>query len=337
MFEPLSYCSGLLIQKIASLFRLISGVQPLWSVGGHYPAADLPADLRSGGYPSLDFIQIRPETIFSFLNCSILFLQLVEQKLSMEQLSGKDHYRRLYQNAIDDEAEWLRLGARQKADSVQLLMERNGIVADSLLELGAGTGAVIQECQKRGLAARFTAVDYSAEAIGFLAKSAPSIKGVVADISGAGFSLEGDFDVVIMSHVLEHLEEPSEFLKSLGRLRWRYLVAEVPLEDLLASRLKRVITSESPGKAAGHVQFFTAASFLTLLNDSGLAVVDYRRYVPINELQAIRFVCRKNGASRIKSMQVALTGYYLPRLAKHLWGKLYYAHYAALCTKERVS
>jgi len=255
----------------------------------------------------------------------------------MEQFSGKDHYRSLYQNALDDEAEWLRLGAQQKANSVQLLMERNGIVADSLLELGAGTGAVIQECQKRGLAARFTAVDYSAEAMGFLAKSAPAIKGVVADITSAEFSLEGDFDVVIMSHVLEHLEEPRKFLKSLGRLRWRYLVAEVPLEDLLAGRLKRLITSEPPGKAAGHVQFFTAASFQRLLNASGLAVIDNRRYVPINELQAIRFVCRKNGSSRIKSIQVALTGYYLPRLAKHLWSKLYYAHYAALCCNEHLS
>lgn len=255
----------------------------------------------------------------------------------MDQLSGKDHYRSLYQSDLDDEAEWLRFGAGKKADSVQLLMERNSIVADSLLELGAGTGAVIQECQKRGLATHFTAVDYSAEAIGYLAESAPAIKGVVADITSSEFSLEGDFDVVIMSHVLEHLEEPAAFLKSLGRFRWRYLVAEVPLEDLLAAKLKRLITGQRPGQAAGHVQFFTAASFQTLLNASGLKVIDYWRYVPVTEIDAIRFVCRKNGSSRIKSIQVALTGYYLPRLAKHLWGNLYYAHYAVLCSNERGS
>jgi Methyltransferase domain len=250
----------------------------------------------------------------------------------MGEIGGKEHYYHLYQTELNDEAWWLSLGASQKADSIQLLLQRNHIVARTMLELGAGTGAVIQECQRRSLADRFTAVDYSPEAIEFLVKTAPDIAVVVADITAPHFRLEGEFDVVILSHVLEHLEQPAQFLNSLRHLNWRYVIAEVPLEGLLAGRLK-LLLGKPPGQASGHVQFFSAATFQTLLRANGLLCMDSRLYVPQTDLEAIRFMCRRYGSSRLKYLQSALTGHYLPNVMESIWSRWYYAHYAVLCTR----
>jgi SAM-dependent methyltransferase len=252
----------------------------------------------------------------------------------MGEGGARQHYCRVYQSQLSDEARWLSLGASHKADSIQLLLERNHIVANSMLELGAGTGAVIQECQRRGLASHYTAVDYSPDAITFLSKAASGIAVVVADITAPEFSLEGEFDVVVLSHVLEHLEEPGQLLGSLRRLRWRHLIAEVPLEGLVAGNLKRWL-GKPPGKAAGHVQFFNAATFRMLLGANGLVCIDTHRYVPQMDLETIRFMCRKNGSSRVKYLQSALTSHYLPRVAESIWSRWYYAHYAVLCGNVR--
>jgi len=77
-------------------------------------------------------------------------------------VSGRDCYANLYLTQLEAEAEWLRRGALDKADSVEQLLARNGIVPRTLTELGAGTGAVISECRRRGLGQTFTAVDDAA-------------------------------------------------------------------------------------------------------------------------------------------------------------------------------
>ena len=102
----------------------------------------------------------------------------------------------------------------------------------SILELGCGTGAVIGELQRRALAQQYYGVDYSEEAIAYLKAAFPSIQCAVADVMETPNPFDKDsFDVVVLSHTLEHLEEPSPFLQSIHSIPFEYLVAEVPLED----------------------------------------------------------------------------------------------------------
>ena len=53
---------------------------------------------------------------------------------------------------IATQNEWLRLGAREKARSVQLLTQ--GLDIRTLLEVGAGTGAILKELDERRLPRR---------------------------------------------------------------------------------------------------------------------------------------------------------------------------------------
>lgn len=177
------------------------------------------------------------------------------------QVSPRDHYEGLYRTELALEAEWLRYGSHEKANSIELLLNRNGIRPRTILELGCGTGAVISECQRRGLASEFTAIDCSYEAIKHLRSRSAGIRSIVADIADPAFELDQTFDVVVLSHVLEHLQQPLDVLRRIvNTVRFRHLIAEVPLENLLFLRLMGAFRDRTCNPA-GHVQFFTETSF----------------------------------------------------------------------------
>lgn len=248
--------------------------------------------------------------------------------------SGKDHYRLLYQTELEQEAEWLRRGAVEKVNSIEDLLTRNGIKPRKLLELGCGTGAVIAECQRRDLAVSYVGVDYAPEAIDYLSRHSEGIEAIQADITSRGFQMSDPCDVVVLSHVLEHLESPAALLRAVKHsVRFSYVVIEVPLEDLIASRAKSLLRDRAANRA-GHVQFFTARSFELLLRSSGFKVIDRRTYVPVLDAETVRFVSAKDGLPEHRYLLKLLTSRYLPRMLTPLWKRLYYAHHAVLCVVD---
>jgi SAM-dependent methyltransferase len=247
-------------------------------------------------------------------------------------ISGKGHFQLLYQRELELEAEWLRRGAVEKVNSIESLLRINGLVPKRLLELGCGTGAVITECQRRNLAENYFAIDYSKEAIDYLKDHSSGIHAVSADITAQGV-LKGQYDVVILSHVIEHLEKPLDFLQAVHSLEFSCLIVEVPLEDLPVSRLRSFFRDRTQNKA-GHVQFFTATSFRRLIMEGNLMIIDERRYVPILGLDTLKFVCEKDGFGKGKYFRMVLTSHMIPKLLKAVWSRLCYAHYAVLCQKK---
>ena len=257
-------------------------------------------------------------------------MTLHKKPLSVE---GKEYSRLKYQAGIDLEADWLERTAVEKANSIQQLLNRSHLKPKAMMELGCGTGAVIRECQRRNLGVSYTAVDYSHEAIAYLERISEGIRTIAADITAPDFALADRFDVIILSHVLEHLEDPSGFLDStIRRLEFSHLLIEVPLEDLLMSRIKNRFRDRRIN-AAGHIQFFTSRTFRELVESHGLRVIDERRYVPILDLDTIRFVGAKGGFSCLRRAMIAGTGHYFPLFLGRLWGQFYYAHHALLCEK----
>lgn len=249
------------------------------------------------------------------------------------EISGRDYYRSLYQSDLEFEAQWLSYGAAQKTDSIEMLLRRNQIQPKGILELGCGTGAVILECQRRRLAEQFSAVDYSEDAISYLRSHSSGIECRVADITDSAGVLDQHVDVVVLSHVLEHLEHPFQFLKSVtDRIAFRYLICEVPLEDLCASRIKNLFRDRTRS-VAGHVQFFTGASFGKLLQSAGLTLKDKRRYVSVVRPEVMEFVARKEGRSPAGTLLKKALWWYFPRAFGPLWSRLYMANLAVLCER----
>lgn len=247
-------------------------------------------------------------------------------------VSGRDHYLDIYRNELQDEAEWLRRSAFNKVESIERLLRYHQIECRTMLELGCGTGAVISECQRRGLATRYIAVDFAEDAIEFIRQTSPGIEVMAADVAAPMFTFSEPVDVVVASHVIEHLERPRAFLDSISRINFKYMVAEVPLDDLLSGRVTSMFMTDRTQNLSGHVQFFTARSFRRLIESSGLTILAQRRYLPLISPDTIRFICARNKASRLTYLKM-LTGRWLRMLLGPAWSTLISAHYAVLCCK----
>jgi len=248
---------------------------------------------------------------------------------------GKDIYLDKYRNELEEEARWLEYGAICKADSVETLLRRHGIEPHTLLELGSGTGALIRACQRRGLAKEYIAIDASEDAIRWARERSHGIKCLVADITEPEFAVIERVDVIVLSHVLEHLENPGDFLTRLvARMQFSWLIAEVPLEDLPAARMKNLIRDRTKNRA-GHVQFFTGKSFGRLVTSAGLEVVDSLRYAQVFGKEMLDSQIERLRLPLGKRVVMRLTQRHLPRVFQPLWNRFYHAHFAVLCRVNR--
>jgi hypothetical protein len=246
-------------------------------------------------------------------------------------LAGKDFYARIYQDSVTDQAEWLHKGAFEKAESVDKFLRGIGKRPGVLAELGAGTGAVISECRRRNLADHYLAIDYSQNAIDYISANVEGVEAYQADITDPMFSLDRSVDVVVVTHVLEHLEDPKGFLESVrSKISAKDVVLEVPLEDLPLCKLKALV-KDRRNNSAGHVQFFTAHSFDQLVENSGYEIIARRAYLPVSNLEEIRGIARRDGLPSWRVPVMWLMRSAAPRLLGPLWRRLNYAHYALLC------
>ncbi len=246
-----------------------------------------------------------------------------------EKLSGRDFYSQLYSDSIEKEAEWLKRRSYQTADSICALLERNDLTPSKILEIGCGTGAVIAELQRRGIADSYYAIDYSSEAIEYVHSTLPDVHAVTGDVVESAELFEGqNFDLVICAHVLEHLEEPKQFLKSLRGLTYLNFLAEVPLENLFFGKIKSLFQDRG-NHPAGHVQFFDQNSFRNILIDAGLNIMDQNLYAPVLDKDTLKF--RYGNESRLYYLFKMSSEHYGPRYLGAPWIEYYHAHMSVLC------
>ena len=195
-------------------------------------------------------------------------------------LSGRDFYAAKFRSELDRETEWLRRTARLKADSIEALLRDASLTPQSVIEVGAGTGAVIRELRHRGVGDEHFAVDFSEDAIAVLEQAEPEIHAATADVTCVPDPFgTGHYDLAYATHVVEHLEAPEAFLAALLDVPTSHFIAEVPLENLPLGRLKALVSDRS-NHTAGHVQFFDRVSFEALLERSGWRVIRSRTYAP---------------------------------------------------------
>ncbi len=246
-------------------------------------------------------------------------------------LTGRDHYSSTYTDSLERQVEWLRRGANQKANAICKLLSQHSLNPSSILEVGCGTGAVIAELQQRDIARSYYAIDYSTEAIEYVKKNLPDVCSVVGDVMDCSDLFEEKkFNLVVCSHVIEHLENSEQFLNSLLDLNWDYFIAEVPLENLFFGKIKGTLQDRG-NHSAGHVQFFSKRDFLNLLSENGMDVSDQYVYAPIFGRATIEFAY--GDASQLKYFIKMCTEHYFPKYFASLWTKLYHAHMTVLCRR----
>jgi ubiquinone/menaquinone biosynthesis C-methylase UbiE len=175
-----------------------------------------------------------------------------------------DHYDHIYSRA-KEETEWLDIQANNKIRNILRLC--SNCKHDSVLDIGAGTGSVIKGLSGRKFGQAFWGLDISEKAVEIVKRRniATLVECKLFDGYNIPYSSD-EFDLAIISHVIEHSEFPRTLLYEAARVA-RFVYVEVPLEETI--RLKKDFVLD----AAGHINFYNSKTIRLLLQTCNFQVL----------------------------------------------------------------
>jgi len=178
--------------------------------------------------------------------------------------SVKQAYDEFYEK--HDEA-WRMLGAKFKAQHI--IDVCIGLKFEKVLEVGAGDGSILKLLVDADFAPEYHAVEISESGVEHI--NARKIKNVKSVLLFDGYHLpfgDDSFDLIILSHVLEHVEHERLLLREIKRVA-KNCVIEVPRDYKAGvdTRIKHFL-------AYGHINVYTPTSLRYLLSTEGFEVVN---------------------------------------------------------------
>lgn len=200
-------------------------------------------------------------------------------------------------------------GARDKVDNIVRAIARAGIpTVRRIVEIGSGEGALAAEMSLRGMFESYRGFDVSSSGI----EEATS-RGLAAAeftlIGGGSIPVPDDSaDLVVMSHVVEHLEHPRILLREAGRIAEHVLV-EVPLE--LNARMPRDYRVD----ALGHINKYTSGSIRHFVQSCDFDVLCQFTTNPPHALHGEKWTRRRRLDFAIKNVSLRAT----PQLARAMF------------------
>jgi SAM-dependent methyltransferase len=230
---------------------------------------------------------------------------------------------------------WRALGARGKADHVIALCAAAGLEPRSTLEVGCGDGALLCELHRRGFGGTLAGVEIAPAAVA-IAQARAEIARVEVYDGRRLPARAGEYELGILSHVLEHVHEPAALLAEVARACGA-VVVEVPLEDNLSARraAKRAHAAE-----VGHLHRLSRAAARKIVSEAGLRVAgELEDPLP---LEVYRFLASSSASASGATAATAVAGDVgatakwalragAHRLAPGLARRLFTVHYACLC------
>jgi len=172
-------------------------------------------------------------------------------------------YEQQYQS---QQGRWREVGARQKALNIKELTK--GLHPQKVLEVGAGDGSILWWLSGMNFAPELYAVEIAESALQLIGqKDIPQLQQA---LPFDGYSIpypDQFFDLVILSHVLEHVEYERQLLRELKRVA-RHCVLEVP-KDYRPNVDRKVAHFLS----YGHINVYTPSSLRFLLRTEGFHIL----------------------------------------------------------------
>ena len=144
----------------------------------------------------------------------------------------------------------------------------DGFIAKSLLEIGSATGELVAHFPKieKG---RCVGCDISVQNIECSKQRYPGIDFFSGDFKQV---IHETFDLVILSDILEHVEDDEDFLKAASTLA-NFTLVNLPLEDNWLNRNR----AYGPDDSSGHLRKYSYEQGLKLFNNAGMKVVNHKR------------------------------------------------------------
>jgi SAM-dependent methyltransferase len=238
----------------------------------------------------------------------------------MTDTAVSDHLRKNYADYYaEGDSEWRWLGALDKADNIIALC--GAVPHQTVLEVGAGEGSVLKRLSDRGFGEALSALEISQTGVRtIMNKQIPQLKECRL-FDGYAIPYEDRaFDLVILSHVIEHVEHPRKLICEAARVA-RHLFVEVPLEETL--RMKQDYIFDR----VGHINVYTPKTIRWLLQTCPLDVLEQRVTIPSKAVYLYRN--KSWGGLHYHAKASLLTLF--PRIAT----SLFTYHSALLCRVKR--
>ena len=229
--------------------------------------------------------------------------------------------------------EWELLGAEEKARSIIQLTD--GCDIQSVFEIGSGTGALLETLDRLGFGERYYAVEPSKRLYDFVSGRRSISRLVTLEQRRLDECelAQGHYDLVVLSHVLEHIENPAELLSHAIKLA-RFILVELPMDGNACGNVRAAVKSTLTGHPrhnnyAGHIQFFSPKDVAQLVYWCGGEVLRSRLYASLAPMRK-----KSTGGSMMTRAYRKLILGIRHILGEQLFGRLYYGHYAVLVRKR---
>jgi len=187
-----------------------------------------------------------------------------------------DYYNATYTTDGSLDLRWL--DSFDKARNVTRLCDT--VSHASILDIGCGDGAVLKRLSDREFGHRLNGLEISQTGLALTEERA--IKNLIECKLYDGYTIpygDNQFDLAILSHVVEHLEYPRMLLREAGRVA-AHVFVEVPLEDNYRQKKNYVLTDDTEG----HINSFSPKTIRWLLQTSGFDIMKQEITVPSFEV-----------------------------------------------------
>lgn len=194
----------------------------------------------------------------------------------------KSAYDQFYEQ---NDVAWRMLGAKAKAQNIVDVCK--DISPDRILEVGAGDGSILHFLEEWNFGKELYALEISESGVKVIeSRNLNKLKEVN---SFDGYKIpypDQSFDLVILAHVLEHVEHERILLRELKRVA-KNIVIEVPLDYRFGvdKRMKHFLDY-------GHINMYTPTSLRFLLQSEGMEIIADK--TSLTGTEAIRFNQFKN-------------------------------------------
>ena len=183
-------------------------------------------------------------------------------------------YSNQYNNSLQ---EWRTVGAKYKAKNIVELSKN--INFNNVLEVGSGEGSVLYWLSKWKFSENLYCVEISGSGIEITkSKNIEYLKDVLL-FDGYTIPYEDNhFDLVICSHVMEHVEHERVLLREIKRVS-KYQIFEVPIDFsfYVDKKLQHYLSY-------GHINIYTPSLFRFMLMSENMQVIQDKCYLYDKEI-----------------------------------------------------
>lgn len=195
---------------------------------------------------------------------------------------------------------WRMLCARAKAQNLMEVCENRHF--NKVLEVGAGDGSILHYLNEFGFGHELFALEISQSGVDQIKKR--NLKNLTEVQLFDGYKIpypDDSFDLIILSHVLEHVEHERLLIRELKRVA-KFIAIEVPLDYRFGvdKRIKHFLDY-------GHINMYTPTLIRYLLQTEGLVIrSDKASLIPTETTKFNEFINKKRPKTLFKSLKIEL-------------------------------